>query len=443
EAVVADPDRPVSQLSLFDSTEPDTTFPLPPVNTVLDLINHDSDTPALIYTDQTLSYRDLHHRSNQLAHHLRQQGCGPETVVALPLERGFDLVIAILAIWKTGAAYLPLDPHHPEARNQHMITTSQAITPNLAADPTLPTTAPTTTIHPDQAAYVIYTSGTTGNPKGVVNTHRGLLNRLTWMQHTYPLHPGDTVLHKTPTTFDVSVWELIWPLTTGATTVIAEPGRHADLHHLHHLLHTHHITTTHFVPSLLHHFVQHLPPQPPLPHLRDIISSGEPLPPADVTALYQHHPTLTIHNLYGPTEASIDVTHWTCPRNNTTHIPIGHPIHNTHIHLLDKHLQPVPPGVTGEIHIAGTGLARGYHHQPALTAERFIPNPFTPGERLYRTGDLARHDTTGTIHYLGRTDHQLKIRGQRIEPAETEAALTQHPNIKTAIVTTHHDRLIA
>ncbi|WP_203737927.1 amino acid adenylation domain-containing protein, partial [Actinoplanes italicus] len=444
-AVSSDPGRPVSQLPIQDGHDhPDTTVALPPADTVLDLIGNDGT--ALIFRDATVDYSELHERSNQLAHHLQALGGGPETVIALPLERGFDLVIAILAIWKTGAAYLPLDPAHPEARNRRMTTTSRAlltVTPEFLADPviaTRPTSAPDITIHPDQAAYVIYTSGTTGNPKGVVNTHRALLNRIAWMQNTFPLSPDDTVLHKTPTTFDVSVWELVWPLTAGARMVIAEPGRHADLDHLHHLLHTHRVTTTHFVPSLLHHFAGNPWPHP-LPHLRDVISSGEALPPADVEALHRRHPDVTVHNLYGPTEAAIDVTHWTCPRPVGTEVPIGRPIDNIRIHLLDKHLQPVPPGVTGEIHIAGTGLARGYHHQPALTAERFVPG--TDGERLYRTGDLARRDTDGTIHYLGRTDHQIKIRGQRVELGEIQHALTSHPAVTAAVVTAHHDRLIA
>ncbi|WP_203737922.1 non-ribosomal peptide synthase/polyketide synthase, partial [Actinoplanes italicus] len=452
-AIVTEPDRPVSQLPLLtvDDTAQltawnDTTALPSAAATALDLIDGDSDEPALIFQDRTFTYRELHERSNRLAHHLRALGGGPETVIALPLERGFDLVVAILAIWKTGAAYLPLNPAHPEARNRQMATTSRAlitITPEFLADPaiaTRPATTPDVVIHPDQAAHVIYTSGSTGAPKGVVSTHRGLLNRLTWMVGEFPLAPGDRVLHKTPTTFDVSVWELIWPLISGATLVIAEPGRHADLDHLHDLLHTHRIGTAHFVPSLLHQFVNHPWPRP-LPDLRDVFCSGEALAPADVTRLYELSPDVTVHNLYGPTEASIEVTRWTCPRGPITEVPIGHPISNVRIHLLDGHLRPVPPGVTGDLYIAGAGLARGYHNQPALTAERFVPGE--DGERLYRTGDVARRDADGAIHYLGRTDHQVKLRGQRVEPAEIQHALTGHPAVTAAVVTVHRERLVA
>ncbi|WP_345145054.1 amino acid adenylation domain-containing protein, partial [Dactylosporangium darangshiense] len=430
----------------------DTAVALPVVGSVLDLIDFDRDATAVRFQNQALSYRDLDRQANQLAHHLQTAGVGPDVVVALELDRSLDLIVAILAVWKAGGAYLPLDPAHPTEHRHHQYTDSRAhlridtnyLTTTAATIAAQPATTPPRHTHPHQLAYLIYTSGSTGRPKGVASTHHGLRNRLTWIQTAHPLSSTDTVLHKTPTTFDVSVWELIAPLTAGATLLITEPHRHRDLDHLLHLLHTHHVTTTHFVPSLFHEFVHHPWPQP-LPHLRDLICSGEALDPADVTAFYRRHPTATVHNLYGPTEAAIDVSSWTCPRpGHGRTVPIGHPIANTGLYLLDPHLNPVPIGVTGEIHISGHNLARGYLHQPARTAERFIPNPFTgDGSRLYRTGDLAHHQPDGQLDFHGRTDHQLKIRGHRIEPTEIQTALTTHPTITTAVVTAHDTRLIA
>ncbi|AUY52510.1 AMP-binding protein, partial [Streptomyces sp. CB01881] len=228
---------------------------------------------------------------------------------------------------------------------------------------------------PDQLAYIIYTSGSTGLPKGAMNNHRALTNRILWMQHTYPLTPNDRVLQKTPFSFDVSVWEFFWPLTTGAQLVIADPDGHRDTHYLTNLIQTHAITTTHFVPPMLTAFLT----DPQTPHcntLTNIFSSGEALPRETQDTFHTHLPHTHLHNLYGPTETAIDVTHHTChPNDPHPTVPLGHPVANTRIHILDTNLNPVPPGIHGELYIAGTQVGRGYHHRPALTAERFIPNP--------------------------------------------------------------------
>ncbi|MFE6166221.1 amino acid adenylation domain-containing protein, partial [Streptomyces sp. NPDC056486] len=403
--------------------------------------------------------------SNRLAHHLIAHGIGVEDVVGLCLHRSLDLIVSLVAVLKAGAAYLPLDPDYPPARLTHMATTSRTPlilthhhTRDTAATFDLPpatqlldldterdaiTAQPATTpgpvMDPANAAYVLYTSGSTGRPKGAVNTHAAFTNRIAWMQNTYPLTPADRILFKTPIGFDVNGWEWTWPLTTGASLHLTPPGAHRDPHQLAHLIQTHHITVCHFVPSMLRYFLDN-----PTTHhcttLKHLIVSGEELTPH---LTHTHHttlPTTQLHNLYGPTEAAIDVTAHTTTHSHTTTntpIPIGTPINATDLHILDTHHQPTPIGVTGTLHIGGTPLARGYHHHPALTADRFTPHPTHPGKRLYNTGDLAHYNPDGTITYLGRTDHQIKIRGQRIEPAEIDTALHTHPDITHTITTTH------
>ena len=294
---------------------------------------------------------------------------------------------------------------------------------------------------PHQAAYVIYTSGSTGQPKAVVNTHRGIVNRLAWMQQDLGLTVHDRVLQKTPTSFDVSVWEFFWPLATGAAIVMARPDGHKDPTYLRELIDTAQVTTCHFVPSMLTAFLADLPEQPDpsdrqLPSLTRIICSGEALPPATAATCRDRLPHTSLHNLYGPTEAAIDVTATTV--HDTTAVTIGSPVANTRILVLDPHGRPQPIGVTGHLHIAGPQLARGYHARPALTAQAFVPDPYgAPGDRLYATGDLARWRPDGTLDYLGRTDHQVKLRGQRIELGEIETTLQTHPHITHTITTTH------
>jgi amino acid adenylation domain-containing protein len=285
----------------------------------------------------------------------------------------------------------------------------------------------------ENLAYVIYTSGSTGQPKGAGNRHAALTNRLQWMQEAYGLDVSDSVLQKTPFSFDVSVWEFFWPLMTGARLVVAAPGDHRDPARLVSLINAEQVTTLHFVPSMLQAFLQD-PTVATCHTLHRIVCSGEALPVDAQQQVFAKLPQAGLYNLYGPTEAAIDVTHWTCINEGRDAVPIGRPIANLGCYILDGNFEPAPVGVLGELYLGGVGLARGYHRRPALTAERFIANPFVNGERLYRTGDLARYRDDGVIEYAGRIDHQVKLRGLRIELGEIEARLLEHEWVREAAV---------
>ncbi len=299
-------------------------------------------------------------------------------------------------------------------------------------------------LNPVQAhhlAYMIYTSGSTGQPKGVMNTHLGIVNRLMWMQDAYRLTPSDCVLQKTPFSFDVSVWEFFWPLLTGAKLVLALPGGHKDAVYLTDLIAREQITTLHFVPSMLNAFLEQEDLAVSCRSSKRVICSGEALSLALQQRFFARL-SCELHNLYGPTEAAVDVTYWACERKSQLNtVPIGRPIANTQIYILDRHLQPVPMGLPGELHIGGVGLARGYHNRPELTAEKFIANPFSPepGARLYKSGDLARYLPDGNLEFLGRIDQQVKIRGFRIELGEVESALSGHPAVRENAVIARED----
>ncbi|MET8682892.1 amino acid adenylation domain-containing protein [Streptomyces sp. NPDC004732] len=415
------------------------------------------DAIAVIADGTHLTYDELNTRANQLAHHLVEQEVGPEHIVALAIPRSPDLITALLAVLKAGAAYLPIDTGYPADRIRHMVqdarptlvlthTTTTDLwaegTPTVllddpafhtrtaALDPTDPTAAP----DPAHPAYVIYTSGSTGTPKGVTVPHSGVVNRLSWMQSEYGLGADDRVLQKTPAGFDVSVWEFFWPLLQGASLVLAKPGGQNDARYLAGLVASEGVTTAHFVPSMLDAFLN----ESSAGHcvsLRRVFSSGEALHAHLVTRCHTVLPAAQLHNLYGPTEATVDVTYHPCTVDSDPRVapPIGRPIANTRVYVLDAALRPVPPGVAGELYLAGAGLARGYLNRPGLTAERFVADPYGPaGSRMYRTGDLAAWNNDGTLRYLGRTDDQVKLRGFRIELGEIEAAL----NAGTAVAGT-------
>ncbi|WP_239106193.1 amino acid adenylation domain-containing protein, partial [Streptomyces rubrogriseus] len=312
-----------------------------------------------------------------------------------------------------------------------------------AGAPAPPVALPRALPAPGHPAYVIYTSGSTGRPKGVVISHRAIVNRLAWMQDTYGLEPSDRVLQKTPSGFDVSVWEFFWPLVQGATLVVARPGGHTDPAYLADTVRREGVTTLHFVPSMLDVFLR----EPAAAALgaatpvRRVFCSGEALP-AELRARFRAVSDVPLHNLYGPTEAAVDVTYWPCAEDTGDGpVPIGRPVWNTRMYVLDAALRPVPAGVPGELYIAGVQLARGYLGRPALSAERFTADPHgAPGSRMYRTGDLARWNHDGSLDYLGRADHQVKLRGFRIELGEIEAALVRQPEIAQAAVVLREDR---
>ncbi|MFL6121258.1 amino acid adenylation domain-containing protein, partial [Actinophytocola sp.] len=450
-SIAAAPDAPASTLPVVPDAELrlmaewNATAVDYPTGTLTELfaaqVARTPDAAALRFEGTELTYAELDRRANRLAHHLIGRGVGPESVVGVCLHRSLDLVVALLGIHKAGGAYLPLDPDHPADRLAYLradagvevVVTAETFT-NLTGR----SYPPAVEVLPEHPAYVIYTSGSTGRPKGVMVEHRGIVNRLHWMQDAYRLNHTDRVLQKTPYTFDVSVWEFFWPLATGATLVVARPGGHRDPSYLAEVIAAEEITTVHFVPSMLRAFLTE--PFAELPSLRRMICSGEALTADLVTGVHQRI-GCALHNLYGPTEASVDVTAVECHPGEP--VTIGRPVANTRTHILDSTLRPVPIGVPGELMLAGVQLARGYVNKPALTADRFLPNPFGTGERLYRTGDRARFRPDGTIDYLGRLDHQVKIRGQRIELGEIEAVLTEHPDVTAATVTVHNGQLAA
>jgi amino acid adenylation domain-containing protein len=417
---------------------------------------------ALVYKDQRLTYEEVNARANQVAHYLLAHGAGPDVLVGICLERSLDMVIGLLGILKAGSAYVPIDPDYPRERIGFMV--QDAAVPLLLTGRDLMSSLgihqthiicldrdrpeiecerrsnPCAPVGLQNLAYTIYTSGSTGRPKGAGIPHGGLLNRLLWMQEQYSLQPDDRVLQKTPFSFDVSVWEFFWPLMAGACLVVAGPGEHRQPDRLVELIVANQVTTLHFVPPMLQAFLE-TPAVSLCRSIRRVICSGEALP-AELQRRFFERLDAELHNLYGPTEASIDVTAWACRRNDAgPSVPIGSPIANTQIHLLDPHGHPVPVGIAGELHIGGVGLARGYHNRPDLTAEKFIPDRFSPepGARLYRTGDLARRRADGAIEFLGRMDHQVKIRGFRIELGEIEAWLLDHPAVREAVVVARED----
>ncbi len=465
-AMLGAPHARIAELSMLDEDErlrivrdwnaTAVTYPLDcPVHRLIEAqVARNPQAPALLFADTTLDYAQLNARANRLAHKLIELGVGPDVLVGIAVERSIEMVVGLLAILKAGGAYVPLDPEYPAERLAYMLDDSGVRLLLSQSHLHLPLADGVQRIDLDQdedwlegqaesdpevildgenLAYVIYTSGSTGKPKGAGNRHAALTNRLCWMQQAYGLDASDTLLQKTPFSFDVSVWEFFWPLMTGARLVVAAPGDHRDPAKLVELIERAGVTTLHFVPSMLQAFLQD-EQVATCASLKRIVCSGEALPADAQQQVFARLPQASLYNLYGPTEAAIDVTHWTCVEEGRDAVPIGRPIANLACHILDADLQPVPAGVLGELYLAGEGLARGYHLRPSLTAERFVASPFAAGERLYRTGDLARYRVDGVIEYAGRIDHQVKLRGLRIELGEIEARLLEHAWVREAAV---------
>ncbi|MCW4351913.1 non-ribosomal peptide synthase/polyketide synthase [Hoyosella sp. YIM 151337] len=447
----------------------DTTHWVPDSNLVALFEEQVSKTPdavALVYRKRELTYRELDEWANQVARLLIDRGVGPESRVALVARRSLEMVVGMYAIVKAGGAYVPVDPDHPTDRIAWVLSSAEPVCVVTTSRDRVAMQSPVDSleidrldlsgydtepitdrerrgpIHTDNTAYVIYTSGSTGRPKGVAVSHRAIVNRLLWMQAEYQLTPRDVVLQKTPFTFDVSVWEFFWPLEIGARLVIALPDGHRDPAYLCDLIGEQRVTVLHFVPSMLAVFVAAAAEggrKEQLATLRLVFASGEALAPPAAEGLTRLT-TAELHNLYGPTEAAVDVTYHQYTADDTVTVPIGAPVWNTQVYVLDSRLRLVPIGVQGELYLAGIQLARGYVGRPDLSADRFVANPFgEPGERMYRTGDLVRWTTKGELEYIGRTDFQVKLRGLRIELGEIEAVLRSHQGVDQTVVTLYND----
>lgn len=483
---LASPETPVSRIPLLTATEReqvlvrwnDTAVAYPQDETLVDLLEqqlrHTPDSIAVSDGADAITFKALHARAEILGHWLRAQGAGPGALVAVCVDRSIDLVVALLAVLKAGAAYVPLDPDYPAERLAFMLSDANprvlltqarllASIPGhggvtLAIDRDWPSAAPSPSVGvparatPSDPAYMIYTSGSTGRPKGALNSHRGIVNRLRWMQSAYQLDASDAVLQKTPASFDVSVWEFFLPLATGARLVMAMPGGHRDPGYIASTIENAGITVVHFVPSMLAAFVEVADVGRQCRSLRDVICSGETLRTDLARQFRAAIPTARLHNLYGPTEAAIDVSFFECRGDELPpSVPIGRPVANTRLYVLDRHLAPVPIGVPGELYIAGTQVGMGYHGRASLTAERFPVDPFVAtsintrslprghGARMYRTGDRARWQSDGALEFLGRLDSQVKLRGQRIELAEIEIVLREQTGVAAAAVIVRED----
>jgi amino acid adenylation domain-containing protein len=422
------------------------------------LCHHDS-----FWGEPALTFAQLNEKANHVARRLQHQGVRRGEVVGLLAERSFAMVIGVFGILKAGAAYLPLSPDDPADRLTYVLTDAgvktllvhRATASKAPAGPAIidlesmelyagPGTNLGRISLPRDLAYVIYTSGSTGRPKGVMIEHRSVVNRLHWMQQAYPIGEGDVLLQKTPYCFDVSVWELFWWALEGATLTLLSPRGERSPQVLLEAARRDRVSVMHFVPSMLNVFLEYLSGRPEkvraaLPSVQRVFASGETLSPVHVRKFNATIGQITgcrLTNLYGPTEATVDATYFDCPpQGEFDRIPIGRPIQNLQAHIL-RGAAPVPIGEIGELCLAGVGLARGYLNNAALTREKFPQNPLAPDERIYRTGDLARWLPDGNIEYLGREDHQVKIRGLRIELEEIENCLRRSPGVSDCVVVT-------
>ncbi|EST31002.1 non-ribosomal peptide synthetase, partial [Streptomyces roseochromogenus] len=447
DAVATAPGTPLSGLELVGPAERhqlldgynDSRRDLEPMDTVTlftRAAGQDPDAVALVHEDRVVRYGELAERADRLAHWLRAAGVGAESVVAVRMKRSPELVTAVLGIWKAGAAYLPVDPDYPAERIAYMLDDARpaCVLDELPDLTGLPGTDPGVRPHPDSPAYLIYTSGSTGRPKGVVASHRGVHSLLATQRERLGVGPGSRVLQFASPSFDAAFWEICMGLLSGATLVLAPADRLLPGVALASVVAEHGVTHVTLPPSALA-----VLPEDALPGVT-LVVAGEACPP-DLTARWSAGHRMI--NAYGPTETTVCAT-TSAPLSGAGVPPLGTPVVNARVYVLDAYLRPVPHGVVGELYLAGAGLARGYLNRPALTAERFVADPFgAPGSRMYRTGDLARRRADGTLEFAGRVDHQIKVRGFRVEPGEVEAALTEHPSVAGAVVVADGDRLVA
>ncbi|WP_251070431.1 non-ribosomal peptide synthetase [Streptomyces sp. ISL-96] len=470
DQVIADPGLPVAQLTTQTADElrstldrltgPDHALPVGTVHGAFaEQVRRTPDATALIQDGQRTTYAELEERAEALAQRLLAQGVGHESIVAVAVPRSAETLVALLGVLKAGAAYLPVDVDYPADRVRYMLADSGARTvvateeswarlPELAdvarvllgeghsTDP-----VPAVLVHPDSAAYLMYTSGSTGRPKGVVVTHRAVVGQLAWTAEEFGFCPGERVLHQYSTSFDPSVQEIFAPLLTGGTVVIARPDGHRDPAYLAELIRDERVTNVDLVPSLYGALLAEEEAGQWWTSLRRAFSGGEALP-VPLARRWHERTGVPLFNVYGPTEAVIQVTSWEAgsePAEAGT-VPIGRPVWNTRLYVLDRYLRPVAEGESGELYIAGAQLARGYHGRTALSAERFVADPYGgPGERMYRTGDMVQFSGDGVLTYLGRTDHQVKIRGNRVELGEIEARLRDEPAVGDVVVVARDD----
>ncbi len=471
EQMVCSPDSRVGSICLLEPEEDhqilvewnDTRLPLEPAcihELVAQQVERTPNAVALVCGREQTTYAELNRRANRIAHYLQSIGIGPGVFAGVCMQRCVDLIASILGVFKSGAAYVPLDPAYPESRLGFLVRDSTAAVvltrhewadrvakhapqmvcvgaaPELEAGTNLANPSPSAS--PGDAAYLIYTSGTTGTPKGVVVPHCAASNYLQWMQKAFPLQPADRIIQKYSISFDVSVWEIFGTLFAGSRLILAEPGRHVDSGYMLDLIQEHRVTVVDLVPSMLESWLEEADLDR-CRSLRRVICGGEAMSKRLQERFFEHMEA-DLLNFYGPTETTISSTCWRCLHNDvssggsTETIPIGRPIANTTAYILDRYGHPVPPGVTGELYIGGAGLATGYWNDAELTRAMFVPDPFgAEGGRIYRTGDLARYRKDGNIEYLGRRDQQVKIRGFRIELGEIESRLRRHPWVKDAV----------
>ncbi|WP_372027126.1 amino acid adenylation domain-containing protein [Rhodococcus sp. NyZ502] len=477
EAVVADPSVRVGDVDMFDSGERSlvleswngTAHEVADVSLV-DVFDAQvaasPDSVAVSFEGVSLSYAEFDSRVNRLARYLVSVGVGPESLVGVAVRRSVDLLVAVYGVLKAGGGYVPVDPDQPAERNAYVLESASPVcvisTSDVGfdagvvpvvevdvvdvsgfSDNSVSDIDRVSPLRSGNAAYVIFTSGSTGRPKGVSVSHAAIVNRLAWMQDEYGLDSSDVVLQKTPFTFDVSVWELFWPLQVGARLVVAVPDGHRDPRYLTSVIVGEGVTTVHFVPSMLEVFVTDSSVAACV-SLTRVFASGEALPASVVADVWAVLPGVGVHNLYGPTEAAVDVTFHEVVPADVLGVPIGAPVWNTQVFVLDSRLSPVPVGVAGELYLAGVQLARGYVGRPDLSSDRFVANPFSgDGGRMYRSGDVVRWTASGELEYIGRSDFQVKLHGLRIELGEIESVIREHESVSSVVVVVREDVLVA